>query len=116
DETCPVLDLPPTSFDAGTHPAIPARQRRKLRMARHRLARAGSAAIITTDEWPARTWSDALVALHTPPWNARGEAGVLADPRARAFHAGALHGLMRRGLARLFALTIGGEIAGIYYG
>ncbi len=115
-DTCPVLSLSPGCADAAIHPAVPARQRRKLRMARHRLSRSPGAAIVETHELAPRQWLDALVETHTTRWQGRGLPGVLADPRAHAFHADALAGLVERGIARLFALRIGGAIAGVYYG
>ena len=116
-ETCPVLDLHQECTDAGAHPAIPARQRRKLRMARHRIARSGARiAVVTTNEWSSRLWIEALFRLHTLRWQARREPGVLADPRTRTFHDAALPYLVRRGIARLLALTIDGELAAVYYG
>ncbi|MCL4767268.1 MAG: GNAT family N-acetyltransferase [Hyphomicrobiaceae bacterium] len=115
-DTCPVLHLSPGCADAATHPAIPARQRRKLRMARHRLSRSPGAAVVATRERTPRQWLDALVETHTTRWEGRGLPGVLADPRTRAFHGDALAGLVERGIARLFALRIGGGIAGVYYG
>jgi len=41
---------------------------------------------------------------------------VLADPRVRRFHGDAILGLLQAGLARLYALEIGGSTAGVYYG
>jgi len=115
-ETCPVLHLAPGPCDAGLHHSIPALQRRKLRMARHRLDRHGNAAILSTHQLSRRDWLNALVELHTRRWEERGELGILADPRVQSFHDEALESLIERGIARLFALTIGGETAGIYYG
>lgn len=116
-ETCPVLDLHQGYTDAGTHAAVPARQRRKLRMARHRIARSGARiALVTTTEWSSGLWIEALFKLHALRWQERGEPGVLADPRTRTFQDAALPCLMRRGIARLLALTIDGELAAVYYG
>lgn len=115
-DTCPILRLSPETSDAGTHPAIPGRQRRKLRMARHRLSRGPASSIISTKSWPAETWLETLIGLHTMRWHERSESGVLADSRTRAFHRDALPELIDRGIARLFALIIGDELAGVYYG
>lgn len=115
-ETCPVLLLADGSDDAGSHPAIPAAQRRKLRMARHRIARRQDAKIVAGRELAPRDWMRALVELHTHRWEERGEPGVLADLRVQAFHGEAVGSLIERGIARLFGLVIGSDIAGVYYG
>ncbi len=116
DEVCPVLDLFPGPVDAGSHPAIPALQRRKLRMARHRLDRGPASEIIATHDLFDYEWIEILIALHRARWQERGTPGVLADPRVQAFHRAALPGLIAHGVARLFALRIGSDIAGVYYG
>lgn len=113
---CPVLHLHPSSADAGAHPAIPLRQRRKLRMARHRVERSRNASIISTIERTPQEWMATLVELHATRWQERGHPGVLADAQVQEFHGQALAGLYERGIARLFALTIGPELAGVYYG
>ncbi len=115
-ETCPVLHLGSDTADAGTHPAIPPRQRRKLRMARHRVEHSPGAAILSTAERTPREWMDALITLHASRWQERGAPGVLADTRVQSFHGQALAAMCAHGLARLFALTIGSDLAGIYYG
>lgn len=94
---------------------LPARKRRKLAMARHRLERRGGVVEPVGPEAHGRFLSD-LVRLHSARWAERGEPGVLADPRVRAFHAEALPRLHAAGLARLHELRIGGEVAGVYYG
>lgn len=110
---CPGLDLSPATD--GLPAAIPARQRRKWRMARHRLARrswtltAATAASLPAD-------LDALVRLHAARWETRGEAGVLADPTVQRFHAGAAPRLLAAGLLRMLVLRIEERVAGVYYG
>lgn len=116
DEVCPVLELFPGPADAGSHPAIPALQRRKLRMARHRLDRGPAFQILATHDLAHGEWVDVLVQLHKARWQERGTPGVLADPRVQAFHRAALPELIARGIARLFALRIGSDIVGVYYG
>lgn len=115
-ETCPVLYLCDGPTDAGKHPAIPALQRRKLRMARNRLSRSNGAEIIATAQWSPSDWLAALVRLHSSRWTERDEPGVLSDPRVQRFQTEAIAGLIEKGMARLFALLIGGEITGVYYG
>src|SRR5690606_34107903 len=116
DESCPVLDLIEGPVDAGLHPAIPALERRKLRMARHRLERGPAYEILATHDLTPDEWASALIALHTTRWQERGTPGVLVDPRVQAFHRAALPGLANNCIARLFALKIGSDIAGVYYG
>lgn len=105
----PVLDLPPGES------AVPAPQRRKLRMARHRAARRGGRVELVPPDATDSFLCD-LVRLHGARWSARGEAGVLADPRVRAFHAEALPRLVEAGLARLWRAVIADQVAGCFYG
>lgn len=63
----------------------------------------------------ARSSFDSLVSLHGQRWEARGEAGVLSDPRVLAHHREALPGLLQAGLLRLFRLTLGEELLGVLY-
>jgi len=116
-DTCPVLYLSAQDgLDAGTHPAIQARQRRKLRMARNRLSRGPAWSIVDTGDLAASQWLDELIRLHTTRWTERREVGVLGGECVQTFHGSALSELIDRKIARLFALRIGGEVAGIYYG
>lgn len=110
---CPVLALPGEADDPLR--AVPARQRRKIRMARHRAERRGGRVI----EVPARGCDEFLAALadlHGARWAERGEAGVLADEPVRRFHADALPRLLAAGLARPTTLEIEGRVVGAYYG
>lgn len=116
DESCPVLDLFTGPKDAGAHPAIPALQRRKLRMARHRLERGPSSTVLSTQDLSADEWLDVLITLHGARWRERAMPGVLADPQVQAFHRRVLPEFISIGIARLFALKIGNDIAGVYYG
>lgn len=105
-DACPVADLAVP---------LPARKRRKLAMARHRAERRGAAIETATPE-TAAALLDHLVRLHGARWESRGEAGVLADERVRAFHALALGPLGDAGLLRLDALRLDGAVAGVLYG
>lgn len=110
---CPLIPL--SAADAETLACVPADRRRKLRRA-HRLAEeAGGLAIADMTDDPGGFFSR-LVALHETRWRERGEDGVLADETAHAFHAEAVVGLARAGLARLFLARIGGRDAAAYYG
>ncbi len=109
DFACPVL-LPGDGLAN-----VPARTRRKLRMARHRAERAGGYAVETATAATRSDLFDALVALHRARWEAAGEPGVLADPRVLAFHRDAQPGLLDAGLIRLLALRLaGGRIAAAF--
>lgn len=111
---CPVLDLPARVEDLDL--AIPARKRRDLRAAWHRAQRRGAVEIAEATVADAETALGALCDLHRARWQSRGEQGVLADDRVRRFHDETVPALLRQGLARLYALSIGGTTAGVYYG
>lgn len=99
----------------GTFGCLPARQGRKLRMTRHRVARQGGAVAEAGPAEAAEFLGD-LVRLHGARWTTRDEPGVLADPAVRRFHALALPRLMRAGLARATRLVVEGRTVGAYYG
>jgi CelD/BcsL family acetyltransferase involved in cellulose biosynthesis/SAM-dependent methyltransferase len=108
---CMVLDLPGPDLAA----AIPAKQLRNLRNARNRAARRGlSVCEADADSLPELL--EALFRLHGARWVARGEAGVLADPRVQQLHREAAPRLLRAGLLRLRAVRIEGRVAAVYYG
>ena len=94
---------------------IPARKLRKLRMARHRVARRNGQ-IERADAASASLHLDALFRLHAARWESRGERGVLADAAVRRFHISALPGLVGHDLLRSYLLRIEGRVAGIFYG
>jgi CelD/BcsL family acetyltransferase involved in cellulose biosynthesis len=95
--------------------ALPARKRRKLRMAQNRVARRGGEvkAVVAGE---LSSFLDDLTRLHGARWSSRGEDGVLADDPVRRFHTLALPELAAAGLARLFTLTIERRTVGAYYG
>jgi CelD/BcsL family acetyltransferase involved in cellulose biosynthesis len=110
-DTCPALPLAGGPDLAG---CVPARRRRQLRRARAAARRRGGMAIEPAEDC-ARFLAD-LFRLHAARWRGRGEAGVLADERVRAFHRDALPALTRKSLARCWVVRIGGAAAGAYYG
>jgi CelD/BcsL family acetyltransferase involved in cellulose biosynthesis len=112
--TCPVLLLPPSPCAIDGY--YPRGKLRKLRMARHRIAKCALNAIIGTRERDAQWWLGELWRTHGTRWRNRGEAGLLSDPRLRASHGDALPQLIERGIVRLFALQLDSTVAGIYYG
>lgn len=107
---CPVLPLAGDGFAD-----VPARQRRKLRMARRRGERRGMAIRLVEagETWP---FLHALVDLHRARRAERGEAGAFADPRVRDFHARAIDALARAGLLRAFVADCERRAVGAYYG
>lgn len=110
----PILYLPPNDVDIRR--IIPRLKLRKWRMAQHRAARRQGFSISVVAPADAQEALQALIALHRARWSSRGEEGVLSDPRVIAFHREALPELFACGLARLYALSFEGRIAGIYYG
>ena len=108
DSACPVL-VPGEGLAN-----VPARTRRKLRMARHRAERAGGCTVETATADTRPALFDALTALHRARWEAVGEPGALADPRVLAFHHDAQPGLLDAGLMRLLALRLGGRVAAAF--
>lgn len=111
---CPVLALPRRLADL--HTVIPPRKRRDLRAARHRAERRGTVDIVASTTANADVALARLIDLHRARWQSRGGNGVLADPRVQRFHADAVPGLMRAGIARFYTLEIAGRVAGVYYG
>ena len=109
----PVLVM--SNADGALDEAIPSGKRRKWRMAQNRVGKR---------DWQLAPATSATLAddlghlfrLHGARWESRGEAGVLADPRLRAFHEAAAPSLLDAGLLRLSTLRIDGIVAGAYYG
>lgn len=110
----PVLPLPATF--AALLESCSARHRRKLRLAQNRADRGGGATLVRAgaDRW--REILALLFRLHGARWRERNEPGVLADPRLSEFHSRSAGWMAEAGLARFYALQIGGELAAAYYG
>jgi CelD/BcsL family acetyltransferase involved in cellulose biosynthesis len=111
---CPVLVLPRSP--EGLAAVLPHRRRRSLRMAQNRAGRRGAVEIIAADAASVDAMVAALIELHGARWQSRGEAGILADPRLRGFLAESIPRLLSAELLRLYALRIGGGLAGVYCG
>lgn len=107
---CPVLPLASTLRET-----IPSTRFRKWRMARNRLARREGIVEPTTLKNCA-DHVEHLFRLHSARWASRGEPGVLADDRVRAFHRRAAPALAAAGLLHGAIVRIAGEAAGVYYG
>jgi CelD/BcsL family acetyltransferase involved in cellulose biosynthesis len=111
---CPVLVLPTEVDELGHH--VPARKLRKLRMARNRAERRGETIVRRIADADAPAFLQTLFGLHDARWHSRGEDGLLGDARVRRFQEEALPELVAAGFVRLYAVDIGGRIAGAYYG
>jgi CelD/BcsL family acetyltransferase involved in cellulose biosynthesis len=110
----PVLRLSAAADGLST---VPARKRRKLRMARHRAeARGGVTVEAVRDPAEAGRFLAELVRLHESRWREAGEPGVLADAAVRGFLGAAMPGLIAAGVARLSLLSIGAAVAGALFG
>lgn len=98
---CPVLSFP----------AIPARIRRKLRMARHRAERAGGWKTEIAGPDTVEDFLAELIRLHQARWIAQGETGTLASPAVLGFHRTAAPALLQAGVLRLQVLRFAGTVA-----
>jgi CelD/BcsL family acetyltransferase involved in cellulose biosynthesis len=114
DAICPFLALPADVVQLPA--ALPARKRRSLVMNRNRAVRRGAVQFLSLADTPPERLLGEFIRLHGLRWKSRGETGALADPRVQDFHRRALPELASAGLARLYALSIGGSIAAVYYG
>jgi CelD/BcsL family acetyltransferase involved in cellulose biosynthesis len=110
---CSVLALPRT-LD-GLASALPARIRRKIRMARHRANRCGGVEIMTPDSAGRPSLLSSLLRLHARRWESRGGSAVLEDARVASFHRAAI-ARMPADMVRLYGLRIGGHMAAVFYG
>jgi CelD/BcsL family acetyltransferase involved in cellulose biosynthesis len=111
---CPVMQLPPDPDNLDT--VVPKKTLRDVRQAASRSVAAGGATIETADRDRLGEFMQDLFVLHERRWQARGEAGVCADPAVRAFHLDAARGLAAAGMLRLYRLRIAGAVAAVYYG
>jgi CelD/BcsL family acetyltransferase involved in cellulose biosynthesis len=111
---CPVLTLPGSMEKLADH--VPPSRLRHLHTARRRAARRGECIIIQGDPDNADALLSELVRLHGRRWRATGEPGLFEDPRVAQFHAAALPRLVADNIARLYGLSIGDTMAGVYYG
>jgi CelD/BcsL family acetyltransferase involved in cellulose biosynthesis len=109
---CPVLELAAGRLDA----CLPKSKRRKLNLARNRLARRGDVVIERAGPENVGPLLDHLFRLHGMRWRSQGEAGVLADETVRRFHHDAAPALAAEELLRLFTLAVSGQVIAAYYG
>lgn len=110
---CPVLALPE---GADVEAVVPARRRRKLRMARHRAETAGGIAIEAVTGGDAMAAIGDLVRLQALRWADRDQAPVLADPAFRTFLEAAAVPLAGAGLLRLTRLRVDDGVVAVQLG
>ncbi len=94
---------------------LPPKIRRNAMYYRNRALRLGSLELTVAN---ASDWADSFAALerlHSSRWQARGEPGVLADPRVLAWHREALPLLERCGCLRLCSFRLDGQVLGVLY-
>jgi CelD/BcsL family acetyltransferase involved in cellulose biosynthesis len=113
-DDAPVLALPP-SLDGLRH-VVPHVRLRQVHRARNAAAHRGEVAVIQADVHNARALLETLIRLHSARWQQCDQPGVFGDRRVAAFHLAALPRLMAAGLVHLTALTIGANVAAVYYG
>jgi CelD/BcsL family acetyltransferase involved in cellulose biosynthesis len=112
-EVCPALSLPARVEDLGA--VVSARVLHDAHYNRRRMARAGAWRVSWARPEQVPAYFDALVRLHRARWQARGEAGMLADARIARFHLDALPGLARAGLVRACELSLDGCAIAVSY-
>lgn len=106
-DPCPVLVLP-ASFEA----LLAGVSRGTRRYWQQAVKRTGAVQVERAGrEVGVEAALDVLFALHALRWEARDEAGVLADPRVQAFHREAAPGLLAEGALRLEVLRVEGRAA-----
>lgn len=110
---CMVIDLSPGKDGAD---AIPRSRQRKLRMARHRAERRGRLGFLEADATNVDHLAARLIELHGACWAARGEPGVLADPRFQDFLRDSAPRLLEAGMLRLHAVSIDDRIVAVLMG
>lgn len=114
DEPSPSLLLPHRVEEMAD--AIPARLLEKVRYCRRRAEKSGEVRFAQARGDAVNEAFGALLDLHRARWSARGEPGVLADPRIEAFHRDIVREFSARDWLRLYTLHIGGRVAAVYYG
>jgi CelD/BcsL family acetyltransferase involved in cellulose biosynthesis len=112
-EICPVLTLP---RDGQVMRGLSKSQRRKIVHDRHRADRLGGVTTSFARPGELEEVLDALFRLHTERWCADGQAGVLADPRVKAFHRASCAALEGAGLLRMVVVRHEGRIVTVLHG
>lgn len=111
---CPVLAL------IGEPPAVKGSVRgsflARLRNATRRLAKEHEMHVESAGPENAGALLEELCVLHEARWGARGEPGVLADARTRAFHMDVVTAMAEQDLLRLYVMRVDGLPAAAFYG
>lgn len=94
---------------------LPQKIRRNAMYYRNRARREGALELPVADASNCLSFFEKLERLHGERWQSRGESGVLADERVRAWHREALPLLAREGLLRLCCLRLNEEPIGVLY-
>ncbi|MGH7907827.1 MAG: GNAT family N-acetyltransferase [Candidatus Binataceae bacterium] len=110
---CPALALP-VSVDELKY-RVPAATLRRLSRYRRKLGRSSRVNIEVPDHENFHRLFDAFVNLHTARWNSRGESGAIADSATALFHKTAAEGFLRKGILRLYLMSIEGRPAAALY-
>lgn len=114
-QACPWLAIDGPADGDNIPLSVPVRQRRVRRRALRLADKRGGWRVERVGE-SVDGFLDDLFRLHTARWEDRGESGVVADPRVRAFQREAIPRLTAAGIARCWRLTIGDQLAGCYLG
>ena len=115
-EVCPVLTLPKDGPAGALLPALGKTQRRKVVHDRHRADNLGGVTVALAAPHEIDAALEALFDLHAARWQAVGEAGVLADPKVRAFHRAAAPALAAAGLLQLVIVRLDRRIVAVLHG
>jgi CelD/BcsL family acetyltransferase involved in cellulose biosynthesis len=110
-EPCPGLDI-----ERGVEAVLSSHARKRVRYAERSLSGLGELV------WEPATSSsldgmlETLFVLHGARWRRRNLPGVLADAAVRHFHRHVARRMLEAGALQMFALRIGDDVAGVYYG
>jgi CelD/BcsL family acetyltransferase involved in cellulose biosynthesis len=113
EEPCPAVVLP--AAPAAATSLLSRKARSDLARCRRRAEEAGPIRVRTADAASLDELMAQLARIHALRWAARGEAGMLADPRVWAFHAAAARELLSAGVLRLHVLELGGRAIAAQY-
>jgi CelD/BcsL family acetyltransferase involved in cellulose biosynthesis len=94
---------------------LPRKMRRNLTLGRNRAQRRGGISLLICNEADWQANLRLLHRLHTERWEEKGNPGVVADDRVRAWHEEAMPLLLDAGLARLSVLWVGTDAAAVLW-
>lgn len=113
-DTCPLLSLRDANHDFENLLSVHARK--KLRYYTRALSRIGPLAFERATDANLDTLLTALFDLHAARWKQRGLPGVLADDVVQQFHRDVARRMLHAGALRMFALSVKGVPAAVFYG